>query len=102
MTFVLPKFSPAKILRYMVLITIVTVHTGASYLGGLLKVSNSLQDLVMGWNDIGDHGMSSVADGLQYNNALTNLDIHACGLSVKGSHLASESYIVYCIQKRSN
>ena len=38
----------------------------------------------MGWNDIGDHGMSSVADGLQYNNALTNLDIHACGLLVKG------------------
>ena len=60
------------------------LNAGASYLGGLLKVNNSLQELVMGWNDIGDHGMSSVADGLQYNNALTNLDIHACGLLVKG------------------
>ena len=66
-------------------IVIVIVTTGASCLGELLKVNNSLQKLYMGKNDIGDDGMSSVADGLQYNKSLTILDIKWCGLSVKGT-----------------
>ena len=37
-------------------------------------------------NDIGDDGMSSVADGLQHNNTLTKLDISECKFSVKGSY----------------
>ena len=37
-------------------------------------------------NDIGDDGMSSVADGLQYNNTLKKLDVSVCKFSVKGSH----------------
>ena len=41
-------------------------------------------------NDIGDDGMSSVADGLQHNNTLTKLDVSQCKFSVKGSyHIAS-------------
>ena len=41
----------------------------------------------MRWNDdIGDDGMSSVADGLQHNNTLTKLDVIDCGFSVKGSY----------------
>ena len=64
---------------------IVIVTTGASCLGELLKVNNSLQELVMGYNKIGDDGMSSVADGLQYNKTLTNLDVERCRLSVKGT-----------------
>ena len=72
----------------MVIVIIVT--TGASYLGKLLKVNNSLQELVMYNNAIGDDGMSSVADGLQHNNTLTKLDISKCEFSVKGSyHIAS-------------
>ena len=39
----------------------------------------------MGLNHIGDDGMSSLADGLQYNETLTKLDIHKCGLSVRGT-----------------
>ena len=66
-------------------IVIVIVTTGASCLGELLKVNNSLQELDMGYNAIGDGGMSSVADGLQYNKTLTNLDVGKCGLSVKGT-----------------
>ena len=54
-------------------IVIVIVTTGASYVGELLKVNNSLQHLVLGLNPIGDDGMSSVADGLQCNNTLTKL-----------------------------
>ena len=71
-------------------IVIVIVTTGASCLGELLKVNNSLQELVMHGNTIGDDGMSSVADGLQHNNAITKLDVGNCKFSVKGSyHIAS-------------
>ena len=66
---------------------IVIVTTGASCVGELLKVNNSLQELVMGDNEIGDDGMSSVADGLQCNNTLTKLNVSLCGLSVKGTVL---------------
>ena len=44
----------------------------------------------MGGNDIGDDGMSSVADGLQHNNTITKLAVSHCKFSVKGSyHIAS-------------
>ena len=63
---------------------------GASCLGELLKVNNLLQELIMRANDIGDNGMSSVADGLQHNNTLAKLNISQCKFSVKGSyHIAS-------------
>ena len=39
----------------------------------------------MGYNDIGDDGMLSVADGLQHNKSLTKLDVSKCKFSVKGS-----------------
>ena len=64
---------------------IVIVTTGASCLDKLFKVNNSLQQLNMGGNDIGDDGMSSIANGLQYNKSLTKLNIQNCGLSVKGT-----------------
>ena len=64
---------------------IIIVTTGASCVGELLKVNNSLQELEMGYNQIGDDGMSSVADGLQCNNTLTKLNVQWCGLSVKGT-----------------
>ena len=64
---------------------IVIVTTGASCVGELLKVNNSLQELDMGYNPIGDDGMSSVADGLQCNNTLTKLNVHNCEFSVKGT-----------------
>jgi len=64
---------------------IVVVTTGASCLSELLKVNNSLQVLKMSYNDIGDEGISSVAEGLKHNKTLTNLNIGNCGLSVKGT-----------------
>ena len=36
-------------------------------------------------NDIGDDGMSSVADGLQHNNTLKKLNVSEYEFSVKGS-----------------
>ena len=61
------------------------VTTGASSVGELLKVNNSLQKLKMRDNPIGDDGMSTVADGLQCNNTLMVLNITRCGFSVKGT-----------------
>ena len=63
----------------------INVTTGASCVGELLKVNNSLQELDMSYNQIGDDGMSSVADGLQCNNTLTKLYVQWCGFSVKGT-----------------
>ena len=63
---------------------IVIVTTGASCVGELLKVNNSLQELNMYNNPIGDNGVSAVADGLQCNNRLTELSVEECGFSVKG------------------
>ena len=40
----------------------------------------------MSGTDIGDDGMSSVADGLQHNNTLTKLGVSQCKFSVKGSY----------------
>ena len=37
-------------------------------------------------NDIGDDGISSIADGLQHNNAITRLVVSQCEFSVKGSY----------------
>ena len=63
---------------------------GARCLGELSKVNNLLQELIMRANDIGDNGMSSVADGLQHNNTLAKLNISECKFSMKGSyHIAS-------------
>ena len=64
---------------------VVIVTTGASCLGESLKVNNSLQELEMEGNDIGDDGISSVADGLQHNNTLKKLAVPLCKFSVKGS-----------------
>ena len=78
---------------------IVIVTIGASCLGELLKVNNSLQELIMGYNDIGDNGMSSVADGLQYNKTLTKLNVERCRLSVKGTVVyKTEFKIIWSLQ----
>ena len=66
---------------------IVIVTTGASCVGELLKVNNSLQELNMYNNPIGDDGVSAVADGLQCNKTLTKLSVSVCDLSVKGTVL---------------
>ena len=80
-------------------IVIVIVTTGASCLGEVLKVNNSLQELDMGVNAIGDDGMSSVADGLQYNKTVTKLSVEQCGLSVKGTVVyKTEFKIIWSLQ----
>ena len=62
----------------------VIVTTGARCLGELLKVNNSLQQLNMRYNNIGEDGILSIADGLQHNNTLKILNVSGCEFSVKG------------------
>ena len=75
---------------------IVIVTIGASCLGELLKVNNSLQELDMQRNTIGDDGISSVADGLQYNKTLTKLNVERCRLSVKGTVVYKTEFKIIC------
>ena len=83
----------------MLAIPIVRHHyTGASCVGELLKVNNSLQELDMRHNHIGDDGMSSVADGLQCNNTITKLNVLFCGFSVKGSYSHLKCSYDLCLQ----
>ena len=82
---------------------IVIVTTGASCVGELLKVNNSLQELVMSDNPIGDNGVSAVADGLQCNNTLTKLNVWGCRFSVKGTVVyKTELKIIWSFQSLSS
>ena len=58
--------------------------TGARSVGELLMANNSLKELDLEQNDISDNGISSVADGLQYNDTLTKLSVINCGISEEG------------------
>ena len=82
---------------------IVIVTTGASCVGELLKVNNSLQELVIHNNPISDDGVSAVADGLQCNNTLTKLNVEGCGFSVKGTVVyKTEFKIIWSFQSLSS
>lgn len=82
---------------------IVIVTTGASCVGELLKINNSLQELLMYGNHIGDDGVSAIADGLQCNNTLTKLDVQECGFSVKGTVVyKTEFKIIWSFQSLSS
>ena len=56
---------------------------------------------------INDDGMSSMADGLLWNNTLTKLDVQQCGFSVKGTvvykvefgHYSSPLVLVYLVKQ---
>ena len=64
-----------------------------------MKVNNSLQELDIRENDIGDDGMLLVVDGLQCNNTLTKLDVGECGLSVKGTVVYKTKFnIIWSLQ----
>ena len=63
---------------------ILAIIAGASCLSKLLKNSNSLQELIISFNNFGDDGIATIAEGLKYNTALTKLSVWKCGFSVKG------------------
>ena len=60
------------------------VHTGAWCIGELLQVNTVLQELMMGRNNFGDHGISIIAGALG-KSRVRNLDLYECGITVAGA-----------------
>ena len=61
------------------------IITGAVYISQLLNVTDTLQELNVNFNDIGDDGMAVISEALQHSKSLTTLEVERCGLSVKGT-----------------
>ena len=61
---------------------------GAKYISQLLNVTNTLQELNSGNNEIGDDGIVVISEELQHNTSVINLLVHKCWFTVKGSWLA--------------
>ena len=51
----------------------------------VIATGGTLKELNVGYNDIGDNGISAIAEGLQSNKTITKLDVAWCKLSVKGT-----------------
>ena len=51
----------------------------------IITGSATLRVLNVSLNDIGDEGMATLSEALQYNKSLTRLNINVCALSVKGT-----------------
>ena len=60
--------------------------TGAIAVSKLLMRNCTLQELNVGFNTIGDDGISVIVEQLQKITSLTELVVMECGLSVKGSY----------------
>ena len=52
----------------------------------IITGSTTLRVLHVGWNEIGDDGISMISEELQHNNSLTELIVPSCGLSAKGQN----------------
>ncbi|XP_065901022.1 NACHT, LRR and PYD domains-containing protein 3-like isoform X2 [Dysidea avara] len=57
---------------------------GAWCIGELLQVNTVLQELMMGRNNFGDHGISIIAGALG-KSRVRNLDLYECGITVAGA-----------------
>ena len=51
----------------------------------IITGSATLRVLDVSLNDIGDEGMATLSEALQYNKSLTRLNLNECALSVKGT-----------------
>ena len=69
------------------------IIVGGKYISQLLNVTHTLQELKIGWNDIGDDGIAVISEALQHNKSLTTLDVQWCRLSTKGNVVCK----MYCM-----
>jgi len=60
------------------------ITTGAKCIAELLKLSCSLQELWLGYNSIGDEGISAIAGALG-KSRIRDLRVHKCGITVTGA-----------------
>ena len=61
----------------------------------IITGSTTLRELDVGYNDIGDKGISAITEGLQSNKMLATLKVESCGFSVKGTVLyrCNDTYV---------
>ena len=62
------------------------IIVGAKYVSQLLNVTHTLQELNIGYNNIGDDGIAVISEALQHNKLVTTLRVVMCGLSAQGSY----------------
>ena len=82
---------PCDIANQCEIYNIFMIITGAIAVSKLLMGNCSLQELYVCNNNIGDDGISVIAEQLQHITTLHTLNVSSCGLSVKGS------YTVLCV-----
>ena len=60
------------------------ITTGAISISKMMMVNHSLQELIMGYNNIGDDGISAIAGALG-NCKVNILDVQECGITLTGA-----------------
>ena len=69
---------------------VLMITTGAISISQALMVNQTLLELYMGYNQIGDDGIISIASSLS-NSSITLLDVSGCGISVVGVRSLAEA-----------
>ena len=67
---------------------------GAVTLGNGLKLNNTIKELTLAYNDIGDAGASALAGALRENNVLVSLDLEHCGIKHAGVQALADALSV--------
>ena len=60
------------------------ITTGARCIGELLQVNDTLEELWMGFNNIGDDGITAIAGALG-KSRIRELSVYECGITVTGA-----------------
>ena len=68
------------------------ITTGAISISQALMVNQTLLELYMGGNQIGDDGITAIAGSLS-NSSIILLDVWLCGISVVGTRLIMKSAV---------
>ena len=68
------------------------ITTGAISISQALMVNQTLLELHMMGNQIGDDGITAIAGSLS-NSSITQLIVFGCGISVVGAHLIMKSAV---------
>ena len=66
------------------------ITTGAISISQALMVNQTLLELYMGYNQIGDDGVTAIASSLS-NSSITLLNVRECGISVVGVRSLAET-----------
>jgi len=66
------------------------ITTGAIFISQALMVNQTLLKLYMGENNIGDNGITAIAESLS-NSSITELDVESCGITFTGVRSLAEA-----------